>query len=158
MFSTLDEMGIPGELQTFILKDDDSCNGVEIPIKILCRHINPVSRLPWRIHSGDNFFVEDVFKLSHDEIAHCVFTHVIQCVDKEIYDARPFQSLTTCDTYEYHCQRIAYLVKHKSDEPIFLDLCDNPEMILTDGNHRLYAAIARGDEYINIEFTGYAVL
>lgn len=157
MFLTLDEMNVPEELQYYVLEADKSESGVRIPLDVLCRYVNPVANPPWTMHSGDTFFSGDIFSLRPEEVSARMFDRVNQCIDQEIHDGRHFSSIPLAVDYEYHCQRIAYLVTHKSDEPIFLDLHDNPELILSDGNHRLYAAIVRGDDFIDIEFTGYAM-
>lgn len=55
---------------------------------------------------------------------------------------------------EDHAGRIAYLVKNPASDPIWIDVgCPalgywGPSWMVTDGNHRLAAAIYRGDETI----------
>jgi len=59
----------------------------------------------------------------------------------------------------YHIQRIAYLYVHGWDDAIVIDVgCpslgyinDNP---IIDGNHRLYAALLRGDDTILCSIEG----
>ena len=56
----------------------------------------------------------------------------------------------------YHCQRIAYLVKHRDDTPIHLygaGMWGVP-FIVENGNHRLAAALVRGDETIRATMSG----
>jgi hypothetical protein len=59
----------------------------------------------------------------------------------------------------YHANRIAYLVDFKAEDPISIDV-GIPSMGCTvdweieDGNHRLAAAIVRGDEFIYASFSG----
>lgn len=56
----------------------------------------------------------------------------------------------------YHCQRIAYLVEHKDTTPIHLygaGMWGVP-FIVENGNHRLAAAIVRGDKTIRATMSG----
>lgn len=53
--------------------------------------------------------------------------------------------------WSYHAQRIAYFVKHGWDEPISVDVGCGPlggHFGVDDGNHRLCAAVIRGDASI----------
>lgn len=59
-----------------------------------------------------------------------------------------------------HAQRVAYLVVHGWDDAIEIDVGvpsipgDTVDFPTWDGNHRLAAAIFRGDEYIEAGFSG----
>lgn len=60
---------------------------------------------------------------------------------------------------ENHIERIAYLVINKDSKPIDIDVgipCLNfyIDWMIIDGNHRLAAAIYRGDEYILADIAG----
>lgn len=60
----------------------------------------------------------------------------------------------------WHIGRVKYLVNHKDDEPISIEsICSGgsitDEILIDDGNHRLFAAAIRGDEYISGGFGGY---
>lgn len=62
-------------------------------------------------------------------------------------------------TPEDHAARIAYLVVHPSEEPIEVDfgipaLNCYVDWPITDGNHRLAAAIIRGDKSILADVAG----
>ena len=62
-------------------------------------------------------------------------------------------------TVTQHAQRIAYLVVHGWKGPIQIDvgvpsISKLPTWPVTDGNHRLYAAIWRGDEMIEADISG----
>lgn len=67
--------------------------------------------------------------------------------------------VSTPDTDD-HAGRIAYLVRHKASDPISVDVgCPvleywGPDWIVTDGNHRLAAALYRGDTVISAQVTG----
>lgn len=59
---------------------------------------------------------------------------------------------------EWHAQRVAYLVRYGWDDPIAIDV-GIPTMgffpyPLTDGHHRVCAAIIRGDKEILAEISG----
>lgn len=72
----------------------------------------------------------------------------------------PFKSLFFDGwTFQQHVERVAYLVVHPSDAPIEVDvgipsLGCHVDWPVTDGNHRLAAAIYRGDEKIRAEVGG----
>ena len=52
-----------------------------------------------------------------------------------------------------HVRRIAWMVIHPPQDPVLIDTSlANP---ITDGYHRLYAAIIRGDEMISVSICGY---
>lgn len=57
-----------------------------------------------------------------------------------------------------HAARIAWLVLHDDPEPIEIDVGMGPEQaprwIVTDGNHRLYAAIFRGETHVEATISG----
>lgn len=52
-----------------------------------------------------------------------------------------------------HIRRVAYLEAHPDPTPLSLDVGDS-SWIVIDGNHRLGAAIFRGDETIEVEVSG----
>lgn len=53
---------------------------------------------------------------------------------------------------ENHINRIAYLVKHPATDPI--EIGSEGNWLINDGNHRLAAAIYRGDKTIEVSFYG----
>lgn len=58
-----------------------------------------------------------------------------------------------------HLRRIAYLVEHPDEKPIEIDVgvpCLNyyVDWIIIDGNHRVAAALVRGDEFISASIGG----
>lgn len=61
---------------------------------------------------------------------------------------------------EDHAGRIAYLVLNRASDPISIDVgipsmgYDGPEWGVSDGNHRLAAAIFRGDDTILADIDG----
>jgi hypothetical protein len=66
---------------------------------------------------------------------------------------------STANTTEQHIARIAYLVVNGWNDPIDIDvgvpsLSCHISHIVTDGNHRLWAAAVRGDEFIAAEISG----
>lgn len=64
------------------------------------------------------------------------------------YDHRPWR---------YHARRIAYLVKHGWNDPILVDVgCGGlgGHFSVDDGNHRLCAAVIRGDASIKASTAG----
>ncbi len=58
---------------------------------------------------------------------------------------------------EYHLQRIAYLVVTPDTKPVDIELgiSEGYHPDLSDGNHRYSAAIIRGDETIDVIFSGF---
>lgn len=71
----------------------------------------------------------------------------------------PYDAETDYEFRKYHVGRIAYLVKHPATDPISIDV-GIPSLGMTvawqidDGNHRLSAAIVRGDKTILAVFSG----
>lgn len=59
---------------------------------------------------------------------------------------------------ERHAARIAWLIEHDWTDPIVLNAWSYEafEHPLMDGNHRLYAAILRGDQEISVDYDGPA--
>ena len=58
------------------------------------------------------------------------------------------------ETREFdHVRRIAWMVMHPPEDPILIETDEIYPIV--DGYHRLYAAIIRGDEMINVSISGY---
>lgn len=113
-----------------------------ISIKRILKLSNPVETPPWPCA---NFTLENVLDAFH----------------KGWLDCR--QSDMVAETAEYHIKRIAWLMKTGWYDPIQIDvgipdLGVFPEWYITDGNHRLYAAAARGDRRILAEVSGDVVV
>lgn len=68
-------------------------------------------------------------------------------------------SLTGSELTQWHSERIAYLVVNRWADAIYIDIGVpsmnyQPNWIITDGNHRVCAAIYRGDKFIEASITG----
>ena len=79
-------------------------------------------------------------------------------------DCRPFETVTLQEEErrQYHVERIAWLVPHRDDNPITIDV-GAPSLgypprrqpfDFIDGNHRLCAAAYRGDPVILVAYDG----
>ena len=92
---------------------------------------------------------------------------VYRCVEKGMFEKTPQQRPKT--NYEawlgdfldhaFHAKRVAWLVVDGWNDPIHIDvgvpsLGYEPDYVVDDGNHRLAAAILRGDETILAECSG----
>lgn len=111
-----------------------------IPIERIIDHANPVESPPWAC--GILLRPSDV----------------LAAIQEERFQAIPDEYSSDLD-YAYHAERIAYLVVHGWDDPIEIDVgvpsmgCHVGWPVL-DGNHRLYAAMYRGDPEIRATVSG----
>lgn len=86
---------------------------------------------------------------------------ILQAMGKGLVKSRPYSARTSAGKWKVqsHIARIAYLALHGWDDPIDIDVgvpslncwIDWP---VIDGNHRLAAAIVRGDEFIRADLVG----
>jgi hypothetical protein len=85
---------------------------------------------------------------------------VVQAVAEGRLNGTPFSTdLLDEWTHLMHVERVAYLVVNPSDKPIEVDvgiphLGCHVDWPVQDGNHRLAAAICRGDKKIRVEASG----
>jgi hypothetical protein len=97
-----------------------------LPITHLQKDCNPfVKCLDWQC------------KISRDDVT--------KAIDNKAFIRRPVQR----ESVENHASRIAWLVMHKDDNAVELAV-GNPsfQWFVNDGNHRIAAAIYRGDDSI----------
>lgn len=117
-----------------------SYNGIPVPmpVSLLDKQYAIIENPPWGL--GDSY-------------AEALHEMTLECIAAKRYDGRPYHEVngTDNDTIEYHAKRIAYLVACDSRGPILIDLDENN---IYDGNHRLYAAIIAGRDYIQVDFEG----
>lgn len=79
---------------------------------------------------------------------------VDRAIAKEQYEPEYEDEIRTT---KYHTRRIAYFVKHGWDDPISVDVgCGHygGHFEIVDGNHRLCAAVIRGDACIKADTAG----
>ena len=114
---------------------------VQIPIAKLREICDPFVSNPWMpFHDGSGLVLE------RSAIEAALVSGNV--------DERPYHTiLEDQDTIAYHVARIAYLVLHGWTDPIEIDvgvpgLGCHVDWVVVDGNHRLAAAIFRGDESI----------
>ena len=106
-----------------------------ISVKLLTKYANPLVNPPW---------VGDIKPITHEEITEACKnpTHPGQEYDAYYGESRA-----------EHINRIAWLVVHGwLNDPIEIHMGD--AWVIFDGNHRLAAAIYRGDEMINADVYG----
>jgi len=98
---------------------------------------DPIAEPPWEGCAG---------RLDMDLVQECIDRGFL--VDEEV-DAGPASP-------EVHAGRIAWLVLNPAPDPIQIDVGvhASPGWIVIDGNHRLYAAVFRGDSHIDAEISG----
>ena len=111
-----------------------------VPVRRLLLMANPVECPPWNCKT----------MLVKNDVLSAIAANAL-------WDA-PIPPDGTEDPY-VHAQRIAWLVTHGWDDPIDVDVgipglgyC--PEWPIIDGNHRLYAAVIRGDKKILASVSG----
>lgn len=112
-----------------------------IPISRILRIADPVKSPPWGIRISCDEFLDMVC----DAVSNGDFSEI------------PYSQIKDTATPTYHAERIAYLVVHCDQKPIDIDLgCGgrSDEWPIADGNHRLYAAVFRGDYEIAVEAQG----
>ena len=106
---------------------------VAIPISRLRKHCDPFENSPWEVEGITPALVCSAAILNE------VYSQPIQPREADI---------------QKHIQRIAYFLLHGWDDPICIDVGVpgfpgyRASWLVTDGNHRLAAAIIRGDEII----------
>jgi hypothetical protein len=90
---------------------------------------------------------------------NCTREDVLQCIGSGRLEAMDYHKAQMLERDDYcHAARVAYLVLNKDKKPIDIDV-GAPSFgyygcALTDGNHRLGAAMIRGDKTINATVAG----
>lgn len=110
---------------------------VSVPIRRILALCDVVATPPW----------DDVDGLTPDLVRSCV--RAGRLISDPV-DAGPA-------TAEQHAARIAWLVLNPAPDPIEIDVgggAFRPRWIVSDGNHRLYAACIRGDSHIPASISG----
>lgn len=59
-------------------------------------------------------------------------------------------------TNEWHWGRVRFLLENPVEDPIVIAIYDEERLVVRDGNHRLCAAILRGEEKILAKFESAA--
>lgn len=84
---------------------------------------------------------------------------ILDCIKNNVIESTPYfvAQMQGIDNYN-HAARIAYLVKNRDTTPIELDVgCPSLgyyDMSVSDGNHRVVAAMIRGDDTILVYVGG----
>lgn len=97
------------------------------------------------------------FSAFHNDIwlgceAHVTKSEVIASLNELSFEPFPHHTGKHEPNRLWHIRRIAYLVERGWSDPIKINAIVPPNMsIIADGNHRLCAAIIRGDEFIVCE-------
>jgi hypothetical protein len=86
-------------------------------------------------------------------------TDVLQAVREQRFLSKPFSYARDTWNYTQHVERIAYLAQHGWEDSIEVDIgipsMDfHPQWPIQDGNHRLFAALARRDPFILASVAG----
>ena len=116
------------------------------PIGIAASIANPVVNPPWIISNLDNL---------DSTVSSRLLEKVFCAIRKGNFNELPSHSVV--ESISYHAKRIAFLTRKDSwYDPVVVDsdahLSNDHPFI--DGNHRLYAAIIRGDKNIKVNFVG----
>ena len=111
----------------------------------------PLEKLiPWSAFTGVNPWGVGKFTTEH----------VHKAIENNRLSSLPHDpSRRNLSTRRYHIQRIAWLAVNGWTDPIQIDvgvpeLCSHVDWIVIDGNHRLAAAIVRGDKTISAAVSG----
>lgn len=81
-----------------------------------------------------------------------------ECIDKQHFESSSYSGGPKPPWYWTpidHMKRIAYLVVHKDDTPVDVEISAGNAVVIHDGNHRLLAALVRGDKTIKVSLSGY---
>ena len=84
---------------------------------------------------------------------------VYECIKESDFESQPYDLARVSWRRRDHIRRVAYFVVNPPDEPIAIDV-GVPSLgcyvnwPVTDGHHRLGAAIYRGDEFIQVDLSG----
>ena len=109
---------------------------VDVAVTALAAKHNPFTTSTWF----------DIPPISKDAVAKAIVDGRLESTPND--DDSPRSGFT-----QFHVERIAYLVVHPDLKPLRISVyTGSPELV--DGNHRLAAAIYRGDETIKIDFPG----
>lgn len=82
-------------------------------------------------------------------------TEVDRAIASKHLESLPFSKWTFGDDRNQHASRIAYLVVNGWDDPIDIEVDEYGGVLVLDGNHRLAAAIYRGDPHIAAILGGF---
>ena len=116
-------------------------SAVSIPVSVLNDIFDVVNNPPW---SNVNKPVDRNDVLEAVRQKNWTSRHMIP-----LYPEDKNQGTTELD----HARRIAWMVMHPPQDPVIIDT--SAIDVLMDGNHRLYAAIIRGDEMIDAFISGF---
>lgn len=87
-----------------------------------------------------------------------VIKHQIRaCIAAGEFEPVSYQAVDKVEDTDWHVRRIAWLVENGWDDPIQLEIANSEHQghIITDGHHRVAAAIYRGDETIRAVIYGF---
>lgn len=116
---------------------------VWVPVTSITQYCDPYTN-PW-VEGGSTFTTRDVW----------------DCLENGLTEKKSYSTSQINWSTAKHIRRVAYLVRYGWKDPIEIDvgipgLHDSPYRgwIVSDGNHRLAAAVARGDENIKCNISG----
>ena len=112
-------------------------------------------------------FVSDILKYWSpfsvwEDIEPVMPAEVLAAVARDETDPTPYEtvlqgSFCPCEAMRsYHIERIAHLVKFPETEPIIIDVGERGPRV-SDGNHRLAAAVCRRDALIPATYDGMEI-
>lgn len=127
------------------------CDTLKISVAALAELVNPLENPPWYFKHVPDFKAQ-----------------VANCIVKEVFEPRSYSELNwpedyfePTDSVYNHAARVAYLVANPNaaPEPISIDVYVSSRVVpciveVLDGNHRLAAAIFRGDDAIATNIGG----
>lgn len=120
---------------------EDLDDGVEaIDVSVLVSIWNPFSA--WYELKGKAITEEEVQSCIANGDEENVFTELFLPTDSPT-------EIQVKDARENHIKKIAYFVVHGFSDPIDVECLDYDDFRVNDGNHRLCAAIIRGEKAIN---------
>lgn len=100
----------------------------------------------------------DPFKAFAFQWGEVDVTSVLDCSAAEMV-AKPCLITAPAGWREYHIGRIAWMVTHptKCDDPIDVYVSATRRLFVENGNHRLAAAVVRGDDEIAVRLYGHGI-
>lgn len=112
------------------------------------------------INNYTNALEDDLIWYVIDDNSPITKEEIKEKLEKNDFEEQPYDveknRCKSMNTREYHIKRIAYLVQNYCNiSPIDIEIVNDWDFSIEDGNHRLAAAIYRGDKYIEANIFGF---
>lgn len=128
---------------------DDALGIIRVPVQLLRYHADPIATNPW---SGMPLTVDEIRSYMEDPFEH---PEQGECMPSKMLQ---YLGCNTCEIIRIaHFVRTGWPATGDDAQPITVDVGIGdyfPKWMITDGNHRVAAAIVRGDEWVDVSVSG----